>query len=132
MEHESTRHTLVEHDGGLTRAERHENPRRSPYRTSTSTTMTAANAIRYTLKTATERVRSHDSRNPIASIPLMAATTKPATMAAHSLPAWVSVSSLREPYRPAPRVIGVASRKLKRAAASRVRPSARPAVMVAP
>src|SRR3990170_1837221 len=99
---------------------------------STSPTIRPAKAIRYRLKTVTERLRSQASRKPMASIPEMAAAPKPAAMASHSMGVCVSMSSLREPYSPAPRVIGVASRKLKRAALSRVRPSARPAVMVAP
>ena len=63
---------------------------------------------------------------------IAAATTKPTATATHSLPLSACSNSLRDPTRPAPSVIGVASRKLKRAAASRVRPSARPAVIVAP
>ena len=68
----------------------------------------------------------------MATSPETTAAAKPTTIASHSTPVWVSVSSLREPYSPAPSVIGVASRKLKRAAASRLIPRARPAVMVAP
>ena len=98
----------------------------------TSTTMSAAKPMRYRLKAATERRRSHDSRKPIASSPEAAATTNPTPMASHSTPVCASVSRRRDPYRPAPSVIGVASRKLKRAADSRVSPRARPAVMVAP
>ena len=68
----------------------------------------------------------------MASIPDTAAAPNPVAIASHSVPVWVASNRWREPYRPAPRVIGVASRKLKRAADSRVRPSARPALIVAP
>ena len=53
----------------------------------------------------------------MAARPASAATAKPTPIASHSVDVCVSVRSLREPYRPAPSVIGVASRKLNRAAA---------------
>ena len=49
------------------------------------------------LKMATDRVRSHERRNPIASRPAIAAAKNPATMATHSTPVWASVRSLRDP-----------------------------------